>query len=261
MDYLLFFFKMRCSLVLPHVGLFRFFSSYCLIVQQCSPEVFFFKTFYYSSFFFLNSTILNLPLTKFSLISNLLRIISAWSFFFNNFFIIGFELWGLGLNYFLINRHTKFGKRYKDKKKKKKLTAFNQISINLINRLKLLQKDENFCKKNFHLLQNEWPGSKFNFLQNGFQYNVVRLRRKFSFKVGLSHRIGLFEPFFLRVLDQHKLSDFRRKRFLLIATERIPLKNLSLFLRYFKGLNEYKFRGMKFMREDITIKVGKVGRT
>jgi hypothetical protein len=31
-------------------------------------------------------------------------------------------------------------------------------------------------------------------------------------------------------------------------------------MRYLKGINVYKFRGMKFLREDIELKIGKIGR-
>lgn len=220
----------------------------------------FVKSFYNSKFSLLAGRYFMYPLPLFSKLINLLHIYRLWIFAFNHYFLVGFELWGLGLNIFLANKRTKLGKKYKDKRKKKKLSTFNQITIHLKNRYKLVKKKFFIKKSFFFFFKASSVLAKFKTFINNYRFNLAHFRQKYSFKMGLSHRVGFFEPLFMRLLEQRKLSDFRRKRFLFLSNDIASLKQWSLIIRHLKGLNIYKFRGMKFMREDIDLKIGKVGR-
>ena len=81
--------------------------------------------------------------------------------------------------------------------------------------------------------------------------------RTFIFRIGLSHKILIKEPFDLRFLKLKRRCDFRRRRFYFISNNTNLLRHLTLFLRYIKALNFYKFRGFKFQKEDIKIRIGK----
>lgn len=81
--------------------------------------------------------------------------------------------------------------------------------------------------------------------------------RTFIFRIGLSHKILIKEPFDLRFLKLKRRCDFRRRRFYFISNNMNLLRHLTLFLRYIKALNFYKFRGFKFQKEEIKIRIGK----
>jgi len=84
--------------------------------------------------------------------------------------------------------------------------------------------------------------------------------RIWVFKVGFSHRIFLVEPYNLRIVWQHRLSDFRRRKFFAISNDLVLLRSVGYILRHLQSLNLYKFRGFKFSNEKVAIKTGKSNR-
>lgn len=84
--------------------------------------------------------------------------------------------------------------------------------------------------------------------------------RIWVFKVGFSHRIFVKEPYNLRIVWQHRLSDFRRRKFFMMSSDLMMLKSLAFVLKHLQTLNLYKFRGFKFSNEKVAIKLGKVTR-
>lgn len=84
--------------------------------------------------------------------------------------------------------------------------------------------------------------------------------RIWVFKLGFSHRVFFVEPYNLRIVWQHRLSDFRRRKFFMISNDLMVLRTLAYILKHLQTLNLYKFRGFKFINENVSIKTGKVNR-
>lgn len=96
---------------------------------------------------------------------------------------------------------------------------------------------------------------------HGIKPKPIKLMyRYWRFKIGLSHALCLFELPGFRFIYQKKSSDFRRRIFFAICNEIKPLIMYSMLLRNAKGINVYKYRGIKYSSETVKMKIGKAVR-
>lgn len=84
--------------------------------------------------------------------------------------------------------------------------------------------------------------------------------RYWRFKIGLSHKFCFFEDLGFKFILRKNLSDFRRRIFVAISVLIEPLFYYCTILRKAKGINVYKYRGLKYSSETIKLKIGKAVR-